>query len=74
MDDRVKAEALARTRNEIARRIKRVCMGLSTSEFEGLVDRIAQVQYKYEVLPAFDPIALLMAEANDFAYSESQRA
>jgi hypothetical protein len=52
MDDRRKLEAIAAARREIARRIARVCTSLSPEEFERLLDRMAGVQWKYDVLPA----------------------
>ena len=51
MDDRGKREALAAARVEIARRIGRVCASLPAEEFEKLLDRMALVQWKYEVFP-----------------------
>ena len=44
----IRSEALVRARAEIASRIRRVCAGLSESEFNALVDRMAGVQCKYE--------------------------
>ena len=51
MDDRRKSEAIAAARREIARRIARFCTTLSPEEFERLLDRMAQIQWKYEVFP-----------------------
>ena len=51
MDERRKAEAIATARREIARRIARFCTSLSPEEFEKLLDRMARVQWKYDVLP-----------------------
>jgi hypothetical protein len=51
MDDRRKSEAIAAARREIARRIARFCTTLSPEEFERLLDRMAHVQWKYEVFP-----------------------
>jgi hypothetical protein len=51
MDDRRKREALAAARNEIARRIAKLCSSLPAAEFEKLVDRMARVQWKYDVFP-----------------------
>ena len=51
MDDRRKLETIGATRREIARRIARVCASLSPEEFEKLVDRMAGIQWKYEVAP-----------------------
>lgn len=44
-------EAIAAARREIARRIARVCASLSPEEFEKLLDRMAGIQWKYEVAP-----------------------
>jgi hypothetical protein len=51
MDNRRKSEAIAAARREIARRIARFCTTLSPEEFERLLDRMAHVQWKYEVFP-----------------------
>jgi hypothetical protein len=51
MDDRRKSEAIAAARREIARRIARFCTTLSAEEFDRLLDRMAHVQWKYEVFP-----------------------
>ncbi len=51
MDDRRKTEAIATARREIARRIARFCTSLSPGEFDSLLDRMARIQWKYEVLP-----------------------
>jgi hypothetical protein len=51
MDDRRKSEAIAAARREIARRIARFCTSLSPEEFDRLLDRMAHVQWKYEVFP-----------------------
>jgi hypothetical protein len=51
MLDKRKAEAIAAARREIARRIARFCTGLSTEEYNALLDRMAQVQWKYDTLP-----------------------
>ena len=51
MDERRKAEVIAAARREIARRISRFCTSLSPEEFEKLLDRMARVQWKYDVLP-----------------------
>jgi hypothetical protein len=53
----IRSEARARARAEIASRIRRVCAGLSESEFEALVDRMAGVQCKYEQING-DPASL----------------
>ena len=51
MDDRRKKEAISAARREIARRITRFCTSLSPEEFEKLLDRMAHVQWKYDVFP-----------------------
>jgi hypothetical protein len=51
MDERRKIEAIAAARREIARRIARVCASLSAEEFDKLLDRMAGVQWKYEMAP-----------------------
>jgi hypothetical protein len=57
MDDRRKAEAIAAARREIARRIARFCTSLSPEEFEKLLDRMAQIHWKYEVFPYGEEVA-----------------
>jgi hypothetical protein len=54
MTNRRKAEAIANARREIARRIARFCTSLSPQEFERLLDRMAQIQWKYDVHPHID--------------------
>lgn len=49
--DKHKAEAVARARAEIAKRIARFCHNLSTEQFEALLDRMAGIQTKYDSLP-----------------------
>ena len=51
MDDKRKAEAIAAARHEIARRIARFCTSLSAEDFNRLLDRMAHVQWKYDVFP-----------------------
>jgi hypothetical protein len=51
MKDNRRAEAIAAARQEIARRIARFCTSLSPEEFDALLDRMAKVQWKYEVMP-----------------------
>ena len=51
MDDTRKAEAIAAARREIARRIAKFCTSLSPEDFDRLLDRMAFVQWKYDVLP-----------------------
>jgi len=51
MNDKRKAEAVAAARVEIARRIARFCASLSPEEFDRLLDRMAHIHWKYDVLP-----------------------
>ena len=51
MEDKRRAEEIAAARREIARRIARFCTTLSEEEFDQLLDRMAYVQWKYEVAP-----------------------
>ncbi len=53
--EKLKAEALARARAEIAQRIARFCTNLSPAEFEGLLDRMAGIQRKYESFELIKP-------------------
>jgi hypothetical protein len=55
MDETIKTEAIAAARREIARRIAKFCTFLSTEDFDRLLDRMAYVQWKYEVLPNLAP-------------------
>jgi len=51
MDETRKAEAIAAARREIARRIAKFCTTLSAEDLDRLLDRMAYVQWKYDVLP-----------------------
>jgi hypothetical protein len=51
MNEKRKAEAIAAARSEIAKRIGRFCTNLSAEELDLLLDRMARVQWKYEVMP-----------------------
>ena len=51
MNDTRKSEAIADARREIARRIARFCTMLTEEELNRLLDRMAYVQWKYEVAP-----------------------
>ena len=51
MENKRRAEELAAARREIARRIARFCTTLSDEEFNQLLDRMAYVQWKYDVAP-----------------------
>ena len=54
MNNRSKADSIAAARREIARRVARFCTSLSPEEFERLLDRMALIQWKYEVFPHAD--------------------
>jgi hypothetical protein len=51
MNDKRKAEAIAAARAEIAKRIARFCTSLSPDELDILLDRMANVQWKYQMMP-----------------------
>jgi len=51
MGEQTKAELLAQARLEIAKRIKRFCEVFLPADFERLLDQMARIQCKYEVLP-----------------------
>jgi hypothetical protein len=51
MDDKRTVEGIAAARREIARRIARFCTMLSEEEFNRLLDRMAYVQWKYDIAP-----------------------
>jgi hypothetical protein len=51
MNDTRKSEAIAAARREIARRIARICSSLSAEDLDRLLDRMAFVHWKYDVLP-----------------------
>ena len=57
MDDKRQVEAIAAARREIAKRIARFCTALSPDEFDTLLDRMALVQWKYEVMPIDSELA-----------------
>ena len=63
MSDKRKAEAIADARSEIAKRIGRFCTKLSTEELDVLLDRMAKVQWKYEVMPVDSPLADLPSQS-----------
>ena len=57
MDDKRRSEAIAAARREIARRIARFCTTLTEEELNSLLDRMAYVQWKYDVAPiGVDPL------------------
>lgn len=47
------AEAIARARVQIAKRITRLCQNLTREELDLLLDRMAGIQVKYELLGDF---------------------
>jgi hypothetical protein len=51
MHDTRKTEAIAAARREIARRIAKICSSLSAEDLDRLLDRMAFVHWKYDVLP-----------------------
>ena len=51
MPEKRKAEAIAAARNEIAKRIGRFCTTLTPEELDLLLDRMARVQWKSQVMP-----------------------
>lgn len=51
MPEKRKAEAIAAARREIAKRIARFCTSLPAEEFDALLDRMAHVKWKYDVMP-----------------------
>jgi hypothetical protein len=51
MTEKRKAEAIAAARKEIAKRIERFCTTLTPEELDLLLDRMARVQWKYQVMP-----------------------
>ena len=50
MADKRQVEAISAARTEIAKRISPFCRSLPPDEFEKLLDQMAQIQWKYEVL------------------------
>jgi hypothetical protein len=50
MDETIKAEAITAARRDIARRIAKFCTSFPPEDFDRLLDRMAYVQWKYEVL------------------------
>lgn len=51
MDDKRRADAISAVRCEIAKRIAPFCTALSPEELNALLDRMARVQWKYDVMP-----------------------
>jgi hypothetical protein len=68
MDDNRRAEGIVAARREIARRIARFCTKLSEEEFNQLLDRMAYVQWKYDVAPILvDPPSSMPSEKRSTA-------
>lgn len=57
MNEKRKAEAIAAARTEIAKRIGRFCTTLAPEEFDLLLDRMARVQWKYQVMAVDSALA-----------------
>jgi hypothetical protein len=55
MDETIKTEAISAARRDIARRIAKYCTSFSSDDFDRLLDRMAYVQWKYEVLADLTP-------------------
>ena len=53
--DKVKAEAIARARAQIAERISGFCKNLTAEEMDALLDRMAGVQCKYDTIASSMP-------------------
>lgn len=51
MNEKRNAEAIAAARSEIAKRIARFCTSLSPEELDALLDHMANVQWKYQMMP-----------------------
>jgi hypothetical protein len=59
MDENRRAEEIAAARRKIAQRIARFCTTLTEEELNQLLDRMAYVQWKYDVAPIIvDPPTL----------------
>jgi len=54
MNNRSKADSIAAARREIARRVARFCTSLPPEEYERLLDRMALIQWKYDIFPHAD--------------------
>ncbi|HXL85634.1 MAG TPA: hypothetical protein VN927_00390 [Gemmatimonadaceae bacterium] len=65
MDDKRKSEAIAAARREIARRIARFCTTLTQEELDLLLDRMAYVQWKYDVAPIVVDLPALKANRRE---------
>jgi hypothetical protein len=71
MSDKRRAEEIAAARREIARRIARFCTTLSEEELNQLLDRMAYVQWKYDVAPiVVDPPPPLRQTSRSQGYTD----
>jgi hypothetical protein len=71
MDDKRRSDEIAAARREIARRIARFCTTLSEEELNQLLDRMAYVQWKYEVAPiVVDPPPSLSQASRTKGYTD----
>jgi hypothetical protein len=51
MSEKRRAESIAAARSEIAKRIGKFCTTLAPEELDLLLDRMARVQLKYQMMP-----------------------
>ena len=51
MSEKRRAESIAAARTEIAKRIGRFCTTLAPEELDLLLERMARVQLKYQMMP-----------------------
>ena len=72
MDEKRKSESIAAARCEIARRIARFCTSLSSEELDALLDRMAVVQWKYDVMPLISEPAEMRSLISEPAHMEPQ--
>jgi len=71
MNEKTTAEGIAAARGEIARRIARFCTKLSEDELNQLLDRMAYVQWKYDIAPIhIDPPPPLRQESRARGFTD----
>ena len=58
MDDQERTKRIAQARAAIAERIGKYCEGLEPEEYDRLLDLMAGVHYKYEVLPYIPDLSI----------------
>jgi hypothetical protein len=58
MDDQERTRRIAQARAAIAERIGKYCEGLKPEEYNRLLDLMAGVHYKYEVLPYIPDLSI----------------